>query len=141
MADEEPRDYRSIIGMDPAANWLLGPARDDYLGDDPEDTPIPFLIELLDAEAVTHFETFNREVGVDALVLRFDDEDLLEEGAVVPVLASINWFELMLLVDNEHSQALRNANKRIVLSSPAEVPDEVLLPDLPELPDGEGDAR
>ncbi len=135
--DRERRDFRKVTGMDPAANWLLEVARDDYLPE-PEITPVPFLLELDDDAAV---DAFNRlralrggGGGNGALVLGFGKTNgRARTGEVLPVLASLEWFRRLLDEDDDAS-AFRTARKRMVLSSPPD-PFEQLPPGFPDFPE------
>lgn len=123
-SDDAPRkDFREIAGMDPAANWLLTDAREDYLPE-PEAQMVPFLLELDDETAVRAFNDLlairDEKTGNGAMVIGFGPaNDRVRAGALLPVLASLEWFE-RLLNDSPQSVAFREARKRIVLSSPLE---------------------
>ena len=136
--DDELPDYRAILGMDPAANWLLGPAIDDYLDGvgDPERPVLPLLIEFASAEAVQAFEQLSpvREGGTGNgfLVQGFGDQKI-EVGSVAPVLTSPERLRTLLYSGDAVARAFREARKRIVMSSPMDVPEEFLesYPDFP----------
>ena len=139
MAEEDgPYDYSRIEGMDPAANWLLGMALDDYLPDH-ETMPIPFLIEFGDETAAAEFSKprpMNEgNTGNGTLVVAFDESDPVKVGEIVAAFASLKWFQ-RLLDGSDQSEPLRVANKRIVLSSPIPLPENllVLFPDFPSFP-------
>lgn len=127
-SDDGPsKDFREVSGMDPAANWLLDDAREDYLPY-PESQMVPFLLELDDDEAVRAFNALiplrdketGEEIGDGAVVIGFEhSNDRVRAGELLPVLASLGWFE-RLLDDSAESAAFRKAKKRIALSSPLE---------------------
>ena len=127
-------DFRDIRGMDPAAFWLLGPALEDFLPD-PDSTPVPFLIEFGDEEAVRAFNDQpplrDGAEGNGTLVLGFDGYPV-QPGAIVPAFASLEWFQ-RLLDGSERSESFRTADKRITLSSPVPLPPKFLeqFPDFP----------
>ena len=110
----------------------------DYLPD-PATMPIPFLIEFGDDAAAAEFSEPRpmREgnTGNGTLVVAFDESDPVKAGATVAAFASLEWFK-RLLDGSVQSERLRTANKRIVLSSPAPLPPEllVLFPDFPSFP-------
>ena len=64
--------YTGIVGMDPAAEWLLGPGVQDYLPDG-EDTLIPFTMRIHDPKAIELFNRFlnDGELGWYVLVPGF----------------------------------------------------------------------
>ncbi len=130
-------DFRAIRGMDPAANWLLGPAIDDYLEgvQDPERPVVPLLIEFGDEEAVRAFGRLSplREGGRgNGFLVLGRAGRKVGAGSVVAVLTSPERLRT-LLGDGEAARAFRDAPKRIVLSSPMDVPEEFLesYPDFP----------
>jgi hypothetical protein len=133
----DPDDFRRVSGMDPAANWLLRLAVDDYLPE-PRTTPIPFLLELEDGEALDAFRSLpairEGNEGNGALVLGFGDEaSIIAESVPLPVLASLDWFTRLLADGDERLAIFRDTNKSILLSSPP-LPGQVTesFPDFPE---------
>ena len=131
--DPKDYDFQSIKGMDPAANWLLGAAAADYLPDGAS-TPVPFFLKLADSSAVEAFENLPPfRDGADsngALVLDFGAINSIVPQKFLPIFASREWFIRLL---KREFRAFREANKRIVLSSPVTLPKELLVsfPDFP----------
>ena len=101
-------DFRKIVGIDPAANWLLNVARTDYLPEG-DATPIPILFEIGGDAAERHARHAVRHAGLRApLTARISPDHL-------PLVVSPDFF--VSLRDNPDNRALRDyADKRIVLS-------------------------
>ena len=80
--EDEFIDYGRISGMDPSANWLLGPGAEDFLAVGP-DEPIPFLLELKSEQAIRLFDTHlapGRSPSTDAEGrIRLDDLEMAPE--------------------------------------------------------------
>jgi hypothetical protein len=121
-------DFRVIVGMDPDANWLLGPARADFL---PGPMPIPFLLVLESAEAVEAFKAVLPVPRADegakeqfrATVIGFGDSPVadIRPKRPVAVAGSLSFFEEVARAgrDDEALYAFQQAPKRIMLSSPS----------------------
>jgi hypothetical protein len=121
-------DFSRIKGMDPAANWLLGPALQTFLGESPEAVPIPFLMVLDDPKTRALFDALppleGRE-GNGALVIGGPEVDRLTGGKVVVALAPLAWFRRLATDaadDSERLRSFRDAQKSIHISSPATLP-------------------
>lgn len=122
----EPRlDFRAVKGMDPAANWLLHVGADDYLPEQ-KSALLPMLLELEDEEAVRAFEKVR--LGGAAVLVIGSGNETIGAGNLLPVLATRAWLEELL---TEGKAAFRDANKRIVLSSPMDLPGIKPLSELP----------
>jgi hypothetical protein len=123
----EGRDYRVIEGMDPAANWLLDVAIEDYLPDGP-DTPIPFLFELTGARrnAMVRIllRMFDASERYDELISRVAEDAPIQ----LPLVHTLAFFEELRTSDALETEELRTyVHKRILLSSPF-IPAEVSVP-------------
>jgi hypothetical protein len=115
-------DFRLVKGMDPAANWLLDPARVDFLPDS-EGGVIPLLLEL-DAAAVDAFKRLVEARGEGVEVLGFGPEnDRIKPNTPLPVMVTREWL-FGLLDGSDEVRAFLDAQKRIVLSSPLEPPQD-----------------
>ena len=122
--DGDTPDYRQIVGMDPAANWLLGVAAADFLVDG-EQTDIPFLLTLEDREAVAAFRELvarTRDDPRSRVVIFWGEEQLPPTGGPVAAAAKRAFFDRLARGDEEF-RAFAAANKSIVLSDPAHLPD------------------
>jgi Subtilase family len=119
------RDFRRVLGMDPAANWLLGDGISDFL---PEEDVlfIPLLLELQDDDAATAFEAVVARTDgngrVQAVVLSFGQENrAIKPGVLLPVLVTHDWLVDLFDGSNDSNRFL-SARKRIDISSPLENP-------------------
>ena len=74
-------DYRRIPGMDPAANWLLGIAEEDFFPEGDTDQFIPFLMELAPRE-FARFQKVREEANRDETrIVVFSEEAPTEAEA------------------------------------------------------------
>lgn len=109
------RGYGRIVGMDPAADWLLGPARRDFLPRGGGEALIPFLISFDDPAALDRFDRLVLETGQVLLPALYRDGDRrAEAGAYVYALAFQSFFDA-LAEGRDGLEPLRTAPKRIRL--------------------------
>jgi hypothetical protein len=136
-----PTDFRRIVGMDPAANWLLGDAIDDYLEDvgnpqDPTKPCIAFLIEFTSDAAIDAFnklEPMKGDPSSNGVVILGMRGEELRPGVLVAAVTSPAWFTRLLNGTEDFLPEFRRAPKRIVLSSPV-IPPENLTANYPDFP-------
>lgn len=114
------RNFLGVGGMDPAANWLLDLAAEDYLTDE-SDTLIPFLIELGE-NAVEPFRDLVEKRGGAAALGFGPENNFIRAQELVPMIATADWLR-GLLDGSDTAEAFLRADKRIVLSSPMKIPD------------------
>lgn len=131
-------DFRRIVGMDPAASWLLGPGLEDFLAgvDHPERAVVPLLIEFRSAEAAEAFrrlKPLGDGEGNGFLLFGRDREgEGVRAGAMVAAAATPERLRA-LLDDGPPAREFAAAPKRILLGSPVELPEKFLAhyPDFP----------
>jgi len=109
------RSYSVIRGMDPRADWLLGPGMADYLpyGDQ---TLIPFILFLEDQGLLNELRK-----STQILVTTIGKP---EDGKAVALLAFKSFFDDLATLEDEKTRKLRDAAKQITLCLP--VRDAVL---------------
>jgi hypothetical protein len=142
----DPEGFSRIPGMDPAAPWLFGPARADFLPQG-DATPIPFLLTLEDAAAVAAFEALppidelNIERTNGAFRIAYSGRPIAPGEAFLAV-ASERWFTRLIDSTDERVAAFGRARKSIAFGTPVPVLPEqraglldflpYVLPDPPE---------
>ncbi|HZD25873.1 MAG TPA: hypothetical protein VE631_06395 [Alphaproteobacteria bacterium] len=114
--------YDRIRGMDPRANWLLGPGRGDFLIEG-EETLIPLIANLRSEDAAAAFarlaesERDSKESIPSLLVPTvYQAKKLSQAGTSMTVFAKPALLER--LAGDEALAALREADKRITLGVP-----------------------
>jgi hypothetical protein len=129
-----PIDYRRIAGMDPGAQWLLGPGFKFFAPPGETDPVIPFMFIATDEAAVSAVMALRSErvfddKGEPAIVILGADRDLhrkLELGTVYSARALRAVFDRAATEEKGPFADFRAARKRIKLGLP--------LPALPQRP-------
>jgi hypothetical protein len=118
-------DYASIQGMDPRADWVFGPGRQDYLpyGDD---TLIPFIINLQDEAGFNFIQhNFLQDESLSPIYISPFYADKLRAGGLsgeyFVAIATKGFFDELAQVDGVY-EALRTAKKKIRLGAPFRTP-------------------
>jgi hypothetical protein len=121
-----PIDYRRIVGMDPGAQWLLGPGF-KFFAPPGEDNPvIPFMFIARDEDAVRAVQAlrsarFVDDTGEPAIVILGPDQDRdreLDSGVVYSARALKAVFDRAATVQEGPFADFRAARKRIKLGVP-----------------------
>jgi len=107
--------YTGIIGMDPAAEWLLGPGIQDYLPDG-ESMLIPFIMNLYDEREVERLR--DRIKSESEIFIPPVYERTLKAGEYFTAVASKTFFDELANSDDGFFRDLRNAPKEIKLGAP-----------------------
>ncbi len=110
--------YATIENIDPAADWLLQHALDEFQPDGPE-APFPFILRIDDQNAV---DLLNRRLSGQQpfLVSRFEpaqQKQALQAGEYYTVFADRRFFDGLVVADGEF-ELVRRAPKQIQLSLP-----------------------
>ncbi len=110
--------YATIENIDPAADWLLQHALDEFQPDGPE-APFPFILRIDDQNALNVLNA--RLNGAQPfLVSQFDpaqQRQSLQAGEYYTVFADRRFFDGLVVADGEFEQ-VRTAPKQIQLSLP-----------------------
>jgi hypothetical protein len=110
--------YTRIRNIDPAADWLLQHALDEFQPDGPEE-PFPFITRIDDEKAIDSLNS--RLIGPQPfLVSRFErrrQQQALRAGEYFTVFADRRFFDHLAVQDGEF-QLVRDAPKQVQLSLP-----------------------
>ena len=112
VSGDRPFGYDVIPGMDPAANWLLGPGKSAYLPGDYEDPMIPTLFSLQLPGSDKPPEEFERifgpvrSSGIGAWPVRKSAlDDLADHGPDSKLFRFLRLFQFALKFSTPHSQS------------------------------------
>jgi subtilisin family serine protease len=128
----EKFDLNNIVGMDPAANWLLGAQADTFLSYGIKETLVPFVLVRRTEGLTDVLEKVFREIDRDDKyedVVLFDfaygdaDAERLgnQLGAGIPLMANRPFFEAVSRSSDGHLGVFRDEEKSIIISSPSDM--------------------
>jgi hypothetical protein len=125
-------DYRRIVGMDPGAQWLLGPGFEFFAPPGEDDPVIPFMLLVIDDEAVRAVQALRSEhffdaKGAPAIVILGPDQDLnraLELRTVYSAAALRGFFDRAATAQERPFADFGAAHKRIKLGLPLPAPSQ-----------------
>lgn len=124
-AGGEGIDYSSIMGMDPGANWLLGPGREYFYPPGVSDALIPVLLWLKDEAAVQaarpfQLESLDEKTRMPGFILAGAEplDRSLKPDVYYSVLATQALFDSLVINREERFNSFRRASKRIQLCLP-----------------------
>jgi hypothetical protein len=127
-----PIDYRRIVGMDPGAQWLLGPGFKFFAPPGENDPVIPFMFIARDEAAVRAVQAlrsarFVDDTGEPAIVILGPDQDLdrgLESGTVYSARALRAVFDRAATAQEGPFAVFGASRKRIKLGLPLPAPPQ-----------------
>lgn len=126
---DPPGLYSVIVGMDPAADWLLGPGIDRYLPGKSEKTLIPCIMRFQDEEAINSLMVLLRS-GAELYITPWylnKSGFLRSPFGYFTALARKGFFDELATTQDGPYKILREADKVIKLCSPQ---DPSALPNL-----------